>query len=144
MSTKSMAEDTSLEMAFQFDRFMRRLNARVHAKAPIFDEDRIGPIGGMILMTLAEVQPAPMQQVVSMMGRDKAQLSRIFSNLERRELVSRMAHPRDQRSSLISLTGKGEEFVVSIKEVVACAIDELLEPLSADEQAEMLRLIAKT
>lgn len=139
-----MGGDNSLEMAFQVDRFMRRLNARVHAQAPIFDEDRIGPIGGMILMTLAEVQPAPMQQIVSMMGRDKAQLSRMFSNLERRDLVTRTANPNDQRSSLLSLTTKGEEFVVTIKGVVAGAIEELLDPLSIAERAEMLRLMTKT
>lgn len=139
-----MTEETQFELAFQIDRLMRRLNARVHEQAPIFDSDRIGPIGGMVLMTLSEVQPAPMQQITKMMGRDKAQLSRLFSNLERRELVFRSANSGDKRSTLLSLTPKGEAFVVAIKQVVGEAIDELLAPLSAGERAEMLRLLSLT
>lgn len=139
-----MAEEDPLEFAFQVDRFMRRLNARVHARAPEFDREKVGPIGGMILLTLAEVQPAPMQRIATMMGRDKAQLSRMFSSLERRGLVLRSSNKDDQRSSLLSLTQNGEEFVTTIKQVVAGAIGELLNPLSESERAEMLRLLSKT
>ncbi|MEL6530410.1 MAG: MarR family transcriptional regulator [Pseudomonadota bacterium] len=139
-----MAGDDPLEFAFQVDRFMRRLNARVHAQAPEFDREKVGPIGGMILMTLAEVQPAPMQRISAMMGRDKAQLSRMFSSLERKELVVRSANSADLRSSLLSLTPKGEELVVAIKGAVGGAIGELLDPLNDEERAEMLRLLAKT
>ena len=139
-----MAEDTQFELAFQIDRLMRRINARVHAQAPIFDSDRIGPIGGMVLMTLSEVQPAPMQQIATMMGRDKAQLSRLFKSLERRELVVRSANTDDQRSTLLRLTPKGESFVVTIKQVVGEAVEELLAPLSAGEREEMLRLLSLT
>ncbi|MEL7199811.1 MAG: MarR family transcriptional regulator [Pseudomonadota bacterium] len=137
-------DDESLELAFQVDRFMRRLNARVHSQAPAFDAERVGPIGGMILLTLAEVQPAPMTQIVTMMGRDKAQLSRMFSNLEGRGLVSRSENRTDQRSSLLSLTAEGEDFVKTIKQVVASAIGELLEPLSAQERSMLLKLLVKT
>ncbi|MEO1058707.1 MAG: hypothetical protein AAFY28_17520, partial [Actinomycetota bacterium] len=34
------------------DRFMRRLHGGLHARAPEFDTERVGPGGGMILMTL--------------------------------------------------------------------------------------------
>lgn len=140
---ESEASD-STEFAFEVDRFLRRMNARVHAQAPVFDEERIGPLGGMILMTLAEAQPAPMQRIATMLGRDKAQLSRILSNLERRGLVARSANARDQRSSLLSLTSPGEEFVTRIKGVVGAAVQELIEPLTPKERAELLRLLAKT
>lgn len=139
-----MAARDPLELAFQIDRFMRRMNARILSQAPIFDADRIGPIGGMILMTLSEVQPAPMQQIVELMGRDKAQISRMFANLERRELVVRSRSEIDQRSSLLSLTPKGEEFVVTIKEVVGDAVGKLIEPLNQPERDELLRLLSKT
>lgn len=139
-----MTGEDPLEFAFQVDRFMRRLNARVHSRAPTFDKDRVGPIGGMIMMTLAEVQPAPMQQIVDSLGRDKAQLSRMFANLERRGLVKRCANDADQRSSLLSLTAEGEDFVISIKHAVIEAVGELIEPLSSQERAQLLQLLAKT
>lgn len=139
-----MDRDDPLELAFQVDRFMRRLNARVHAKAPVFDKERVGPIGGMVLMTIAEVQPATMQQIAAMMGRDKAQMSRTIAMLERRKLVIRTANAADQRSTLLNLTQDGEDFVVSIKHVVGGVLSELLEPLSESERAEMRRLLGKT
>lgn len=132
------------DFAFEVDRFMRRLNARVHAQSPSFDTEGVGPIGGMILMALAEAQPAPMQRIATMMGRDKAQLSRMFSRLERDGLVARAANEEDQRSSLLSLTPKGEDFVDRIKSVVGEAVEDLTEPLSSEERAELLRLLAKT
>ncbi|MEM7702579.1 MAG: MarR family transcriptional regulator [Pseudomonadota bacterium] len=137
-------EDDTTALAFQVDRFMRRMNARVHAQAPLFDAERIGPIGGMILMALSEVQPAQMQRIATMIGRDKAQLSRMFTNLERHDLVVRSANEADQRSSLLSLTAKGEEFVTRIKAVLGDAVHELIEPLTPDERAELLRLLTKT
>ena len=139
-----MAGEDPLEFAFQVDRFMRRLNARVHAQAPEFDREKVGPIGGMILMTLAEVQPAPMQRIATMMGRDKAQLSRMFSSLERKGLVTRSANSLDQRSSLLRLTPKGDQLVIAIKQAVGGAVSELLAPLDPEERVEMLRLLAKT
>lgn len=139
-----MTDEPQFALALQIDRLMRRLNARVHAQAPLFDTEKIGPIGGMVLMTLSEVQPAPMQRIAELMGRDKAQLSRLFANLERRELVRRAINDADQRSSFLSLTPKGDVFVRRIKEVVSGALEEILEPLAETEKAELLRLLSQT
>lgn len=138
-----MAEDTSYELAFQVDRLMRRMNAGVQARVPIFDKERIGPIGGMILMTLSEIEPAPMQRLVETMNRDKAQLSRTISMLERRELVRRSPNEADQRSNLLTLTDKGSSFVEEIKGVLADVIGELLIPLDTTERAAMLSLLSR-
>lgn len=138
-----MTEDISYELALQVDRFMRRMNAGVHARAPLFDTDRIGPIGGMILMTLAELEPAPMQQLADTMRRDKAQLSRTISMLERRDLVTRSPNPADQRSNLLSLTDKGTSFVEEIKRVLSEVIDDLLKPLDMVERKTMLGLLSR-
>ncbi|MEM1052858.1 MAG: MarR family transcriptional regulator [Pseudomonadota bacterium] len=132
-----------MELALQIDRLMRRLNARIHVQAPQFDQHNIGPIGGMILLTLAEVQPASIQTISQLMGRDKGQLSRLFSNLERRDLVLRINNPADQRSHLLRLTPGGEEFVISVKQVLDGAVHELLAPLDEAEKAEMVRLLEK-
>lgn len=138
-----MAEDNSYELAFQVDRFMRRMNAGVQARVPIFDTDRIGPIGGMILMTLSEIEPAPMQRLVEMMARDKAQLSRTISVLERRGLIERSAHGSDKRSSLLSLTSSGAKFVETIKHSLTEVLDDVLAPLSEPERRQLLALLEK-
>lgn len=130
-------------MAYQIDRLMRRMNAGVEARAPIFDTDRIGPIGGMILLTIAELQPTTMQRVAETMARDKAQLSRTISSLERRGLVARATNEDDQRSMLLSLTDKGDGFVGVIKRNLSEVLSGILEPLDDGERELLLGMLSK-
>ncbi len=139
-----MADSDPYELAYQIDRLMRRMNAGLEARAPIFDTERIGPIGGMVLLTLADIQPVPMQRIVEVMARDKAQISRILAMLERRDLISKSANKDDARSSLLSLTDKGAGFVEQIKATLDTVLSGILEPLSAEEQTQLLTLLAKS
>ena len=139
-----MADSDPYELAYQIDRLMRRMNAGLEARAPLFEKDRIGPIGGMVLLTLAEIQPVPMQRIVEVMARDKAQISRTLAMLERRELVAKSANKEDARSSLLSLTDKGAGFVEHIKATLDTVLSGILDPLSAEEQTQLLALLAKT
>ncbi|MEM6909089.1 MAG: winged helix DNA-binding protein [Pseudomonadota bacterium] len=138
-----MAEHDPYELAHQIDRLMRRINAGVVVRAPVFDTERVGPIGGMILLTIAEVEPSPMQQIADAMARDKAQLSRAVSMLERRGLVMKSPHASDQRSTLLRLTEKGHAFVQQIRATLADVIDTALEPLSPAERAQLLEMLSK-
>ena len=138
-----MPTDDPYELAYQIDRLMRRMNAGITARAPRFDPDRIGPIGGMILLTLADLEPVTMQRVADMMARDKAQLSRTISVLERRGLIERSAHGSDKRSSLLSLTSSGAKFVETIKHSLTDVLDDVLAPLSEPERRQLLALLEK-
>ncbi|MEO0872309.1 MAG: MarR family transcriptional regulator [Pseudomonadota bacterium] len=138
-----MADNDAYELATQIDRLMRRMNAGVAARAPLFDPERIGPIGGMILLTIADMQPVPLQRVADAMARDKAQLSRMISNLERRGLITRAPCEEDKRSLLLSLTDKGEAFVLEIKRTLSEVLGAILEPLDAHEQAQLMALLVK-
>ncbi len=138
-----MSEHDPLELAFEVDRLMRRMNAGIETRAPIFDTDRIGPVGGMILLTIAEVQPVAMQEISLMMARDKGQLSRAISLLERRGLVARAPNKLDQRSTLLNLTLKGEQLVGAIKTNLDEVLSELLAPLNEAERGQLLTLLKK-
>lgn len=138
-----MSDSDPYELAYQIDRLMRRMNAGVEARAPLFDTDRIGPIGGMILLTIAEAQPVALQTVCDMMARDKGQLSRAISSLERRELVARTANAHDSRSTLLSLTEKGSHRVETIKQALDEALGEILTPLGAAEREDLLALLKR-
>lgn len=130
-------------MAYQVDRLMRRMNAGIEARAPLFDTERVGPIGGMILLTIAEHQPLPMQQIAEIMARDKGQLSRTVSMLERRGMVMRTPNDRDQRSTLLRLTDKGDEVVAVIKRTLTEVLETILDPLSSSEQQQLQALLGK-
>ncbi len=138
-----MVERDVSELATRIDRLMRRMNAGVITRAPGFDPDRVGPLGGMILLTIADLQPVAMQRVADMMARDKAQLSRMVSELERRGLVERASDAADKRTSLVSLTQQGEGFVDAIRGVLTDVLGEILEPLNADERRSLAALLAK-
>ena len=85
-----------------------------------------------------------MQRIVEVMARDKAQISRTLAMLERRELVAKSANKEDARSSLLSLTDKGAGFVEHIKATLDTVLSGILDPLSAEEQTQLLALLAKT
>ncbi|MEO0590625.1 MAG: MarR family transcriptional regulator [Pseudomonadota bacterium] len=138
-----MADTDAYELASQIDRLMRRMNAGVAARAPLFDPERIGPIGGMILLTIADLQPVPLQRVADAMARDKAQLSRVISHLERRGLIERAPCEDDKRSLLLSLTQEGDGFVETIKRTLTEVLGAILEPLDAQEQAQLMALLVK-
>ncbi|MEM1196304.1 MAG: MarR family transcriptional regulator [Pseudomonadota bacterium] len=138
-----MAQSELFELATRIDRLMRRMNASLTARAPGFDPDGVGPVGGMILLTIGDLEPAPMQRIADTMARDKAQLSRMVSALERRGLVERHRHASDKRSSLLSLSQEGAAFVEAIKGVLADTLDDLLDPLDAAERRRLIALLTK-
>ena len=138
-----MTKTDAYELATQIDRLMRRMNAGVAARAPLFDPERIGPIGGMILLTIADLQPVPLQRVADTMARDKAQLSRMVSHLERRGLIARAPSEEDKRSVLFTLTHEGESFIDAIKHTLTEVLGAILEPLNESERAQLMALLVK-
>ncbi|MEO1731082.1 MAG: winged helix DNA-binding protein [Pseudomonadota bacterium] len=138
-----MSQNDPYELAYQIDRLMRRMNAGLERRAPRFDPERVGPIGGMILLTIAELQPVAMQHVADVMARDKAQLSRSISVLERHALLHRSAHESDKRSSLLSLTEKGADFVDGLKGSLTDVLGDVLGPLTGTEREQLLGLLKK-
>ena len=47
---------SSIELALQIDRLMRRIHAELHPRANDFDHEGVGPIGGMLLLTIGEAK----------------------------------------------------------------------------------------
>lgn len=132
------------ELAYLVDRFMRRMEAGVHTRALKFDEERVGPFGGMVLMAVADAQPVSIHALTLQLARDKAQMTRTIQRLEAKGFVNREASAEDGRVSILRLSDKGEALVITIKANVAEVLDDLLDPLSPDERAafqEMLKRI---
>ncbi|MEL6979906.1 MAG: MarR family transcriptional regulator [Pseudomonadota bacterium] len=130
-----------IEIARLVDRFMRRINASLNAKASTFDHHRVGPHGGILLLTLAEIEPARLQDLALIMARDKGQMSRGVQALERKGLIERIADPADARASLLRLTSEGRETVITLEHAVAEAIDRILTPLSDVERRALKALL---
>ncbi|MEL6793612.1 MAG: MarR family transcriptional regulator [Pseudomonadota bacterium] len=123
------------ELALLIDRFMRRIHFGLQAKAHAFDSAGVGPGGGLILLTIAEMGRPELHQLTARVARDKSQMSRTIRSLEGKGLVERQTSPADARVSLIGLTPSGETVVGELKAAVAETIDEILAPISEKEEA---------
>ena len=131
------------EIAYLVDRFMRRISANLHDKALEIDTERVGPFGGMILLTLSDIEPTPITKLVEQMGRDKSQMTRAIQTLENKGMIARHASDEDRRVSLLQLTEKGRAFVGDIKKILSGVIDDILVPVSARERKVLIEALRK-
>ncbi|MEO1563879.1 MAG: MarR family transcriptional regulator [Pseudomonadota bacterium] len=121
------------QLALHLDRFFRRMHGRLHEKALVFDTRKVGPFGAMVLLTLADHDALPMQEIAKRLARDKSQLTRMVHQLEEKGLIARAVSEQDARISLISITEEGMDAVEVHRKAVAESIEEVLGPLSERE-----------
>lgn len=120
---------------------MRKIDAQMHKRMPAVDRGRIGPMGGLLLMQLEELEPCSMQELASAMGRDNSQLTRLIRDLERKEVLARRQSPEDGRVTLLTLTEFGRAFLVQAKGELAAVVDEVVAPLGESDRATLLRVL---
>ncbi|MEL6506888.1 MAG: MarR family transcriptional regulator, partial [Pseudomonadota bacterium] len=130
-------------LALSIDRMMRRIHASLHPRAVEFDQHNVGPLGGMLLLTIGEYEFVDMQTVITALGRDKSQISRLIQRFERKGLIQREKSPDDRRVSLLSLTPLGEEQLFSIQNALTEAVDKVLSNLTPQERRQFQTLLAK-
>lgn len=131
------------DIAHLTDRFMRRIHATLNANAATFDHHRIGPSGGILLLTLAEIAPARMNDLVREMARDKSQMTRAVNALEAKGLLEREDDPQDARACVLRLTPEGVATVQTLQGAVADALSDILAPLSVDERETLRGLLRR-
>ena len=134
-------QDTDL--ALLVDRLMRKIHSGLQERAPGFDREAVGPGGGIVLMTLADVGQVSLNELTKRVARDKSQMTRMIRSLENKGLVGRDVSPNDGRVSLIYLTPKGSEVVGELMQTVAEVVGEILEPISESERNTLKGLLAK-
>ncbi|MEM0976395.1 MAG: MarR family transcriptional regulator [Pseudomonadota bacterium] len=120
-------------LALHLDRFFRRMHGRLHEKALVFDTRKVGPFGAMVLLTLADHDALPMQEIATRLARDKSQVTRMVHLLKEKGLITRSVSDEDARINLISITEDGMDTVKVHRKAVAETIEEVLGPLSERE-----------
>lgn len=132
-----------IEIANLTDRFMRRIHLSLNARSSEFDRHQLGPAGGVLLLTLAEMEPVRLHELVARMNRDKSQMTRAVKVLEAKGLIDRVPDQSDARASVLSLTSLGQEAVAELQQAVAGTLADILEPLSKSEQEQLRALLKK-
>lgn len=131
------------ELALLIDRFMRRIHFGLQASASDFDRKSVGPGGGIVLMTLADMGCTGINELTQRVARDKSQMTRTLRSLERKGLIQRDPSSSDGRVSLVSLTTDGDIVVRELMAAVAEVIGEILEPISPSEREVLKDLMER-
>ena len=131
------------ELAILVDRFMRQIHMSLQAKASGFDTENVGPGGGMVLLTLADMGPSEMHELTRRVARDKSQMTRLMKSLETKGLLERTTSKADARVSIVSLTPFGNEVVDTLRRAVAEAIGQVLSPITEQEKEQLKDLMRK-
>ncbi|MEM7661014.1 MAG: MarR family transcriptional regulator [Pseudomonadota bacterium] len=122
-------------LALKIDRLMRRIHAELHPQAQTFDDHKVGPIGGMLLLTIGESEPVDMKTIVRALGRDKSQVSRLVQTLDRKGLITKTQSAQDGRAATLSLTPDGQAQLTRIQDALTDVIEELFEPVTQEQSA---------
>ena len=142
MSTKNTSPHDP-ELALLMDRFTRKIHFGLQSRASDFDRKSVGPGGGIILMTLADMGRTGLNELTNRVARDKSQMTRTIRSLELKGLVKREASLTDRRVSMVSLTAEGEEVVEELMAAVADVIGEILDPISHEEKQTLKGLLQR-
>jgi DNA-binding MarR family transcriptional regulator len=76
-------------------------------------------------------------------GIDPSSMVATVDELEAKGLVERRRHPTDRRAHALHITELGRETLVKGRELARDSHNELLAPLSADEQAQLHDLLLR-
>ncbi|MEM9669092.1 MAG: MarR family transcriptional regulator [Pseudomonadota bacterium] len=130
-------------LALQIDRLMRRFHSNLHPRAERIDKEKIGPVGGMILIVISESGPTTAQLIGSTLGRDKSQVSRLLNLLVKKGLVEKSTNDIDARRLEIRLTEKGLLQVAAFNGALIEATKTILGNLNKDEARQFSNLLSK-
>lgn len=131
------------ELALLIDRFMRRIHFTLQSKGPSFDTEKVGPGGGIVLLTLSDMGCTSLNELTMQVARDKSQMTRTIRSLETKGLVVREPSPDDGRVTLVHLTHSGERVVDTLKDVVSETINDILSPISKSEEQVLRDLLER-
>jgi len=82
-------------------------------------------------------------QIAEALGLDRTTVTYLVDAMEQRGLAARQRDPADRRAHVIALTQAGVERLAALAPAVRAARDELLAPLSADEQDQLRGLLIR-
>ncbi len=94
------------------------------------------------LLLLDEEGELTIKQVTEILGRSVSATSRLLDQLVERGMVSRREDERDRRAKRVAITEKGRTLIASLERRRADVQIAVMEYYSADEQADIIRVMA--
>ncbi|HKZ15406.1 MAG TPA: MarR family transcriptional regulator [Solirubrobacterales bacterium] len=95
-----------------------------------------------LLAALEELGPSSQAALGRSAELDRSDVVATLDELEADALVERSPDPDDGRRKIVTMTAAGKRRLLKLDDVVAGVQEELLAPLSTEERAELIRLLA--
>jgi DNA-binding MarR family transcriptional regulator len=132
-------------MAMEYERVTKKIaflywSNRKQFTRKIFPH-QIGPGQGAFLICLTQDTEVRQEELVSMIGVDKAIGTRVIRKLNEAGYIRRHNDPEDHRAYLISLTAKGAMMKLVILEVLDSMNEALFREFTEKEQDTALNLL---
>lgn len=136
------------ESRYRVERQIGYLLRRAHQRASAIFQEHIGdphitPTQFSSLVKLHEDGELSQNHLGRLVGMDKATTQGVIRRLKARNLVSARADPGDARRTLLRLTADGERLVLRLMAAGPRVSSETLKPLNADEQRQLVVLLAR-
>lgn len=96
-----------------------------------------------VLFILDDHRYLNQQQIADITLKNKASLTSLIGNMEKRDLVMRTEDSADRRNKIISLTSNGKETLNIVRPVMKKLFEELYKDISKEEIEVMNKAILK-
>jgi DNA-binding MarR family transcriptional regulator len=96
-----------------------------------------------MLATLEDLGPASQATVGRRAEMDRSDVVAALNELEADDFVERAPDPDDGRRKIVTITTAGRRRLKKLDEVVGSVQEQLLEPLSAAERAQLVSLLGR-
>ena len=123
-----------------YDRLQRAASRAALRVDDALQQHGLGASQFGVLHALVERGPVHQQELATLLGRSKAQMTAIIDVLEQRALVRRERQSGDKRFIFVHLTEAGSELHARVTPSRDSAIVELMSELSGDQRARLARL----
>lgn len=106
-------------------------------------EEDLTPHHYSALIALAQLGVMSQQQLSHLVGIDPRNAVPVIDQLQARGLLDRNPDPTDRRRNAVTLTNRGKQLLTQLRHDADAAEDELLTPLTTDEQRALHAILTK-
>ena len=96
-----------------------------------------------VLRLVAHNEPCTSQELAGIIGRDKAQVTRLLQEMLNKGVIERAANPNDKRSQLLSVTETGTAALQVMEQAEQKVLAQLSQGLEPGEIAQFSELLER-
>ncbi|OEH93792.1 MarR family winged helix-turn-helix transcriptional regulator [Bacillus solimangrovi] len=114
------------------------LERELHRRFRSFD---VTPEQWAVLNRLWEQDGLTPKQLAEKTFKDQSNTTRILSKLEKKDIIIRKSHPKDQRSHFIFLTEQGKSLKSDLVPIAVDVLEKALEGIPKENEEELKKLL---